>query len=159
MVHRVAGVVDWARREQQGTAVWRQAEIRIATHGRGYHDLTSEVDNQVRSSGIQTGICHLFLRHTSASLCITENADSEVRRDLERFAQRLAPDGHPMFRHDAEGPDDMPAHVRSLVIGCELTLPIRAGALGLGSWQGIYLWEHRRQAMRREIIVTLAGES
>jgi secondary thiamine-phosphate synthase enzyme len=105
--------------------VWRQAEIRIATRGRGYHDLTTEVGAQVRACAIQTGICHLFLRHTSASLCITENADPEVRRDLERFAQRLAPDGDPMFRHDAEGPDDMPAHVRSLVIGCELTLPIR----------------------------------
>jgi secondary thiamine-phosphate synthase enzyme len=139
--------------------VWRQLEIEIATHGRGYHELTAEVESHVRGSGIGTGMCHLFLRHTSASLCITENADPEVRRDLERFAARMAPDGDPLFRHDAEGPDDMPAHARSLVFGYELTVPIGAGALGLGTWQGIYLWEHRKAAMRRKIIVTLTGEA
>jgi secondary thiamine-phosphate synthase enzyme len=117
------------------------------------------VAQQVASSGIRTGTCHLFLRHTSAGLCITENADPEVRRDLERFAQRLAPDGDPLFRHDAEGADDMPAHVRSLVLGYELTVPIVHGALGLGSWQGIYLWEHRSSAMRRSVVVTLNGET
>jgi len=143
----------------RGDAVWRQAEIEIATRGRGYHELTVEVEAQVGGSGIRTGICHLFLRHTSASLCITENADPEVRRDLERFAQRLAPDGDPLFQHDAEGPDDMPAHVRSLILGHQLTLPIRERALGLGTWQGIYLWEHRKGAMRRKIIVTLTGEA
>jgi secondary thiamine-phosphate synthase enzyme len=139
--------------------VWQQAEIEIATRGRGYHELTVQVEAQVRGSGIRTGICHLFLRHTSASLCITENADPEVRRDLESFAQRLAPDGDPRFRHDAEGPDDMPAHVRSLTFGYELTLPIRDGVLGLGTWQGIYLWEHRQGAMRRQIIATFAGDA
>jgi secondary thiamine-phosphate synthase enzyme len=138
--------------------VWRRAEIEIATRGRGYHELTAEVESYVRSSGIGIGICHLFLRHTSASLCITENADPEVRRDLERFAARMAPDADPLFRHDAEGPDDMPAHVRSVVFGCELTLPIGDGALDLGTWQGIYLWEHRKDAMRRKITLTLAGE-
>jgi secondary thiamine-phosphate synthase enzyme len=138
--------------------VWWQAEIESATRGRGFHELTVAVAAQVRSSGIGTGSCHLFLRHTSAGLCVTENADPEVRRDLERFAQRLAPDGDPLFRHDAEGPDDMPAHVRSLVLGYELTVPIVMGALGLGTWQGIYLWEHRSSAMRRSIIVTLNGE-
>jgi secondary thiamine-phosphate synthase enzyme len=138
--------------------VWRQAEIEIVTRGRGFHELTAGVEAQVRGSGIRTGLCHLFLRHTSAGLCVTENADPEVRRDLERFAQRLAPDGDPLFRHDAEGPDDMPAHVRSLILGYELTLPIHEGALGLGTWQGIYLWEHRDAAMRRKIIATLAGE-
>jgi secondary thiamine-phosphate synthase enzyme len=139
--------------------VWRQTEIEIATRGRGFREVTAEVQAQLRGCGIRTGICHLFLRHTSASLCITENADPEVRRDLERFAQRLAPDGDPLFRHDAEGPDDMPAHVRSLILGHELTVPIRDGALGLGTWQGIYLWEHRAGAMRRKIIATLAGEA
>lgn len=139
--------------------MWRQAEIEIATHGRGYHALTAEVAAELGGSGIRIGICHLFLRHTSASLCITENADPEVRRDLERFAQRLVPDGDPLFRHDAEGPDDMPAHVRSLVFGHELSVPIRAGVLGLGTWQGIYLWEHRTQAMRRKLIVTITGEA
>ena len=138
--------------------MWRQAEIVIATRGRGYHELTAEADAQVHASAIRTGMCHLFLRHTSASLCITENADPEVRGDLERFAQRIAPDGDPVFRHDAEGADDMPAHVRSLIVGYELTVPIRDGKLGLGTWQGIYLWEHRTTAMRRQIIVTLAGE-
>jgi secondary thiamine-phosphate synthase enzyme len=138
--------------------MWLQAEIDSATRGRGYLELTAEIGAQVRSSGVRTGICHLFLRHTSASICITENADPEVRRDLERFAQRMAPDGDPLFEHDAEGPDDMPAHVRSLILGYELTLPIRDYALGLGTWQGIYLWEHRKGAMRRKIIVTLTGE-
>jgi secondary thiamine-phosphate synthase enzyme len=139
--------------------VWRQAEIVIATRGRDFHELTGEIASQVRACGVRTGICHLFLRHTSASLCITENADREVRRDLERFAQRMAADGDPLFRHDAEGPDDMPAHVRSLVVGTELTLPICNGAPGLGTWQGIYLWEHRQAAMRRIIIITIAGEA
>jgi secondary thiamine-phosphate synthase enzyme len=139
--------------------MWRQAEIEIATRGRGFHELTAEVAARVGGCGVRIGICHLFLRHTSASLCITENADSEVRRDLERFAQRMAPDGDPLFRHDAEGPDDMPAHVRSLVFGYELTVPIRDGALGLGTWQGIYLWEQRKGAMRRKLIVTISGEA
>jgi secondary thiamine-phosphate synthase enzyme len=139
--------------------MWRQAEIEIVTRGRGFHELSAEVEARVRDSGIRTGLCHLFLRHTSAGLCVTENADPEVRRDLERFAQRLAPDGDALFRHDAEGPDDMPAHVRSLILGYELTLPIHEGALGLGTWQGIYLWEHRNTGLRRRIIVTLAGEA
>ena len=139
--------------------MWWQEEIRVATHGRGFHALTAEVSAKVQDSGIHTGLCHLFLRHTSASLCVTENADPEVRSDLERFAQRLAPDGDPLFQHDQEGPEDMPAHVRNLVMGYELTLPIRAGKLGLGTWQGLYLWEHRRDAMRRELMVTLCGES
>lgn len=139
--------------------MWRQTEIEIATRGRGFLELTAQVEAEVRGCGIRTGLCHLFLRHTSASLAITENADPEVRRDLERFAQRLAPDGDPLFRHDAEGPDDMPAHVRSLILGFELTVPIRDGALGLGTWQGIYLWEHRTGAMRRRILVTLAGQA
>lgn len=139
--------------------MWRQAEIEIATRGRGFHELTADVAAQVRGSAIRIGICQLFLRHTSASLCITENADPEVHRDLERFAQRLAPDGDPLFSHDAEGPDDMPAHVRSLIVGYQLTVPIRDGNLALGTWQGIYLWEHRTEAMRRQLIVTLAGEA
>lgn len=139
--------------------MWRQNEIEIATRGRGFHELTAEVEVRLRGCGIRIGLCHLFLRHTSASLAITENADPAVRRDLERFAQRLAPDGDPLFRHDAEGPDDMPAHVRSLLLGHELTVPIRDGALGLGTWQGIYLWEHRTGAMQRRILVTLTGEA
>jgi secondary thiamine-phosphate synthase enzyme len=126
--------------------------------GRGFHELTDAVQAEVGRAGVWVGLCHLFLRHTSASLCVTENADPEVRRDLERFAQRLARDGDPLFEHDAEGPDDMPAHVRSLVVGCELTVPICDGRLALGSWQGIYLWEHRRGSLRREVLVTLQGD-
>src|SRR5579872_2893034 len=128
--------------------MWSQYQILVTTRGRGFHDLTDQVQAKVRAAGIQTGLCHLFLRHTSAGLCITENADPEVQRDLERFAQRLAPDGDALFHHDAEGPDDMPAHVRTLVLGYELTVPVQGGRLGLGTWQGIYLWEHRKHAMR-----------
>jgi secondary thiamine-phosphate synthase enzyme len=94
-------------------SAWQQHEIVTATHGRGFHELTAQVARLVQDSGLRTGLCHLFLRHTSASLCISENADPEVLRDLERFARRLAPDGDALFRHDAEGPDDMPAHVRT----------------------------------------------
>lgn len=138
---------------------WSQHGIVTATRGRGFHELTAQVAQLVRGSGLRLGLCHLFLRHTSASLCITENADPEVLRDHERFAQRLAPDGDRLFRHDDEGPDDMPAHVRNLFAGCELSVPIRDGALALGTWQGIYLWEHRSAGHRREVVVTLSGQS
>lgn len=139
--------------------MWRQVRVAVATRGRGFHELTGRLEREVARAGLAVGLCHLFLRHTSASLCVTENADPDVRGDLERFAQRLAPDGDPLFVHDAEGPDDMSAHVRNLVVGCELTLPIAEGRLGLGTWQGIYLWEHRTGAMQREVLVTLHGES
>ncbi|MGH8144118.1 MAG: secondary thiamine-phosphate synthase enzyme YjbQ [Steroidobacteraceae bacterium] len=138
--------------------MWRQGSVRIATRGRGFHELTGELASRVRASGIRTGLCHVFLRHTSASLCVTENADPDVRSDLESFAQRLAPDGDPLFRHDAEGPDDMSAHVRTVVLGHELTVPISDGRLALGTWQGVFLWEHRHEPMHRELVVTLNGE-
>jgi len=138
--------------------MWRQVAVTVATRGRGFQELTDEVQARVAESGVRTGLCHLFLRHTSASLCVTENADPEVRRDLERFAARLAPDGDPLFQHDAEGPDDMPAHVRNLLLGHSLSLPIRAGRLALGTWQGVYLWEHRRSSMQREVLITVHGE-
>jgi len=137
---------------------WRQHEILVATRGRGFHELTAQVAQLVQDSSLRIGLCQLFLRHTSASLCISENADPEVLHDLERFAQRLAPDGDALFRHDAEGPDDMPAHVRNLFAGHALSVPIRAGRLALGTWQGIFLWEHRTAGHRREVIVTLNGE-
>lgn len=139
-------------------SAWHQHELPVATRGRGFHELTAQVATLVQDSGLRTGLCHLFLRHTSASLCITENADPEVLRDHERLAQRLAPDGDPLFRHDEEGPDDMPAHVRNLFAGYELTVPIRQGRLALGTWQGIFLWEHRHAGHRREVVVTLSGE-
>ncbi|HEX4050620.1 MAG TPA: secondary thiamine-phosphate synthase enzyme YjbQ [Steroidobacteraceae bacterium] len=131
----------------------------MATRGRGFHALTDLVASEVAASGLSIGLCHLFLLHTSASLCVTENADPEVQEDLERFAQRLVPDGDRLFAHEAEGLDDMSAHVRTLLVGHELTVPIAAGRLELGTWQGIYLWEHRTAAMQREVLVTLHGES
>jgi secondary thiamine-phosphate synthase enzyme len=112
----------------------------------------------VRESGIRTGLAHVFLHHTSASLIISENADPAVRRDLERFLSRLVPDGDPAFEHDAEGPDDMPAHVRATLTSVELSIPVTEGRLGLGTWQGVYLYEHRTSPHRRRLTVTVAGE-
>jgi secondary thiamine-phosphate synthase enzyme len=120
--------------------------------------ITSEVESSVRGSGIKQGICTVFIRHTSASVLITENADSAVRRDLERFMQRVAPDGSPEYEHDAEGPDDMPAHIRNMLTSSSVSVPIMDGRLALGTWQGIYLWEHRTHRHSREIIVTVLGE-
>jgi len=131
----------------------------VATRGRGFHELTDELAREVAASGVAIGLCHLFLRHTSASLCVTENVDPDVRADLAHFAQRLVPDADPLFAHDAEGPDDMSAHVRTLLVGHEMTVPIADGRLALGTWQGIYLWEHRAGAMRRELLVTLHGDT
>lgn len=138
--------------------MWRQDTIVVETQGRGFREITDEVASRVQKSGLRVGLCHLFLRHTSASLCVTENAAPEVRADLERFAQRLAPDGDPMFSHDEEGPDDMSAHVRNLFAGYELTIPIQGAKLRLGTWQGVFLWEHRARGHRREIVITLSGE-
>jgi secondary thiamine-phosphate synthase enzyme len=135
-----------------------QEVLRIQTRARAFEMITSEVARVVKQSGIQRGICQVFIRHTSASVMITENADSAVRRDLERFMQRVAPDGSPDFEHDAEGPDDMPAHIRTILSGSSVSVPIVDGRLGLGTWQGIYLWEHRSSRHTREVIVTVFGE-
>lgn len=113
----------------------------------------------MRKSEVKSGICHAFLRHTSASLLITENADPDVRRDLENFISRLAPDGDPAYIHSMEGPDDMPAHIRSVLTCSEISLPIRNGNLALGTWQGVYLWEHRTRSHRRRIDVTIINAS
>ena len=133
-------------------------ELVISTGGRAFHELTRDVESLVRESGIATGLATVFLQHTSASLLIQENADPEVRRDLERFFARLAPDGDPLFRHVAEGDDDMPAHVRAALTTVNLGIPIARGTLTLGTWQGIYLWEHRTQPHRRRVTVHLVGE-
>ena len=109
----------------------------------------------MRQSGVQTGLCHVFIRHTSASLLITENADPDVRRDLEQFISRLAPDGDPAYRHSMEGPDDMPAHIRSVLTATELTIPVRGGRLAMGTWQGAYLWEHRTRPHLRRLEITV----
>lgn len=139
--------------------MWSQQTLIVETRGRGFYGISERVAAAVAGTGLRCGLCHLFLRHTSASLCITENADPEVHRDLERYAQRLAPDGDPLFRHVEEGPDDMSAHVRSLFGGYELTVPVGDGRLLLGTWQGLYVWEHRQRPHRREVVLTLNGES
>ena len=132
-----------------------QTEIEITTKGRGTYELTARVAEAVRSARVRTGLCHVFTTHTSASLMICENADPDVRRDLETFMADLAPDGDPRFVHTAEGPDDMPAHVRSVLTTSDLTIPIKDGELALGTWQGVYLWEHRRDGHRRRVLVTI----
>ena len=134
-----------------------QKILGIATTGRGSYLITDELQDVVQQSGILTGLAHIFLHHTSASLMLCENADMEVRSDLERFMSRLAPDGDPLFAHTDEGPDDMPAHVRTILTHSDLTLPVTAGLCGLGTWQGIFLWEHRKQGHHRQITVTVTG--
>lgn len=135
-----------------------QNQLTIATRGRGTYDISRDVEQAVRESGISTGICHLFVHHTSASLILCENADPTVRRDLEAFMARLAPDGDPLFDHTQEGPDDMSAHVRSILTKMDLTLPVTGGRCALGTWQGIYLYEHRTHGHRRQVTVTMNGE-
>jgi secondary thiamine-phosphate synthase enzyme len=135
-----------------------QAELSISTEGRGTHDLTAAVNASVRDSRIASGLCTLFVHHTSASLMICENADPAVREDLERFLTRLVPDGDRLFSHTEEGPDDMPSHVRSVLTQTSLGIPVRDGKLDLGVWQGVYLYEHRHAAHRRRISVTLVGD-
>ena len=135
-----------------------QAEIRVDTTGRGTYDISRDVQAAVRRSGVGIGICHVFVRHTSASLMLCENADPSVRRDLETFMRRVVPDGDPMFTHTAEGPDDMPAHVRSVLTQSDLNIPVRDGHCALGTWQGIYLWEHRTAPHARRVLVTVQGE-
>jgi secondary thiamine-phosphate synthase enzyme len=130
--------------------------LHIQTKGRALIDITRDVAGIVARSPARRGMCHLFLQHTSASLIISENADPAVCRDLERFFARLAPDGDSLFEHDAEGPDDMPAHVRAVLTGCSLSIPVADGKLMLGTWQGVYLWEHRHDGHRRSVVVTVS---
>lgn len=135
-----------------------QQRLTVATRGRGTYDMTREVVQAVRESGISTGLCHIFVRHTSASLVLCENADPTVRRDLEAFMSRLVPDGDPLFDHTQEGPDDMPAHVRSILTKMDLTVPVSGGRCSLGTWQGIYLYEHRIHPHHRQVTLTVSGE-
>ncbi|MST94592.1 MAG: YjbQ family protein [Pedosphaera sp.] len=138
----------------------RQAihEIVIATRGRGCHEFTDQVSALLHREKFQTGLVTLHLRHTSASLLIQENADPEVRRDLERFFSRLAPDGDALFQHTCEGEDDMPAHIRTALTTVNLSVPVRGGEMTLGTWQGIYLWEHRLAPHQRRVAVHVIGE-
>jgi len=133
-------------------------ELTIATRHRGLHEFTQEVEAWVGRNQFKEGLLTIHLQHTSASLLIQENASPDVRRDLEAFFKRLVPDGDPLFEHTLEGDDDMPAHIRTALTTVNLGIPVRQGRLALGTWQGIYLWEHRKAAMRRKIIVTLTGE-
>ena len=125
------------------------------TRGRGTYEITGDVRDIVNASSVETGLCHVFTHHTSASLLLCENADPDVRRDLETFFSRLAPDGDPDFVHTDEGQDDMPAHIRSILTKMDLTIPVTAGRCALGTWQGIYLYEHRTRPHRRRITVTV----
>jgi secondary thiamine-phosphate synthase enzyme len=135
-----------------------QQQLRITTHGRGTFDISQQVDEVIHASGINTGICQIFIHHTSASLILCENADPTVRTDLERFMKNIVPDGDLMFQHNDEGPDDMPAHVRTVLTQSTLSIPLKGGRNTLGTWQGIYLWEHRTHAHNRKITVTVMGE-
>jgi len=134
-----------------------QHSFTIETPGRGFTEITEHVRRLVRARAVQAGLAHIFTRHTSCSLLITENADPDVRKDLERYFGRLVPDGDPMYAHDAEGPDDMPAHVRAALTAVSVTVPVAGADLALGTWQGIYLWEHRLRPHRRHVVVTLVG--
>jgi secondary thiamine-phosphate synthase enzyme len=130
----------------------------LATGGRGTYDITDRVQQIVRDSRMAAGLCTVFLHHTSASLILCENADPSVRHDLERFFARLVPDGSPVFQHTAEGPDDMPAHVRTILTQNSVSLPIADGACDLGTWQGLYVWEHRTAPHNRRITISVVGE-
>lgn len=133
-------------------------DFTLATRGRGLYEFTREVAAWIRESGFTNGLLTLHVRHTSASLLIQENADPEVRRDLERFFARLVPDGDPLFRHTSEGDDDMPAHVRTALTAVNLSVPVSGGRLVLGTWQGIYLWEHRTVPHTRHVVAHFIGE-
>jgi secondary thiamine-phosphate synthase enzyme len=138
--------------------MFAQESLNLSTSGRGTYELTDAIERIVRSARMERGLCSLFLHHTSASLILCENADADVRSDLERFFARWVPDGDPLFHHTLEGPDDMPAHIRSIVTGASLQVPISGGRLDLGTWQGIFLWEHRTSPHRRRLTVSLVGE-
>ena len=135
-----------------------QIRFKLLTQGRGTYECTAQVRTAVATSGVETGLCHVFCHHTSASLMLCENADPSVRSDLERFMARLAPDGDPSYEHDQEGADDMPAHIRTVLTQTGLAVPVTDGHLGLGTWQGIYLWEHRTAPHQRRITLTVQGE-
>ena len=134
-----------------------QKSLEFRTRGRSTTDITVAVQGVVTASGLRAGVCTVFLQHTSASLLLSENADPDVRRDLETILGRLAPDADPAYRHDTEGDDDMAAHARTMLTASSLTIPVSAGALALGTWQGLYLWEHRTAPHRRKVVVTIIG--
>lgn len=140
--------------------MWHQdlTTLTVSTRGRAFHDITRDVQSRVTAAKVTTGLCTLHLQHTSASLLIQENADPDVRRDFDAFFAKLVPDGDPLFVHTMEGDDDMSAHVRTALTAVNLSVPVVEGRLTLGTWQGIYLWEHRRAAHRRHVVVHVMGE-
>jgi secondary thiamine-phosphate synthase enzyme len=128
-------------------------QFTVETHGQGLLEITGQVQSAVGKAKIADGLCTVFVRHTSASLVIQENADPSAKRDLERWLNRLVPEGDPFYEHDAEGPDDMPGHIKAALTATSVSIPVSGGKLALGTWQGIYLWEHRRRGSRREVVL------
>src|SRR5688500_4676249 len=132
-------------------------QLTVETPGQGLHEITAAVQEAVRAARVAEGLRTLFVQHTSASLLIQENADPSAKRDLERWLERLVPEGDPFYTHDAEGPDDMPAHIKSALTATSLSIPIEDKRLVLGQWQGIYIWEHRRSGARREVVLHITA--
>ena len=134
-------------------------EIQVSTSGFGLHEFTATVSEIVERTGIEQGLCTVYVRHTSASLTIQENADPSARRDMQAWLDRLVPEGDALYTHVDEGPDDMPAHIKSLLTDVSLSIPVLTGRLALGTWQGIYLWEHRRARTTRSVVISVSGDS
>ncbi|MFA5530522.1 MAG: secondary thiamine-phosphate synthase enzyme YjbQ [Thiohalomonadaceae bacterium] len=132
-------------------------EVKVRVTGQGLHEVTDAIRRVARTAGVQEGLCTVFVRHTSASLLIQENADPSARRDLENWLNRLVPEHDPLYTHTLEGPDDMPSHIKAALTAVSLSIPVMGGELALGTWQGIYLWEHRRLAGVRRLVVHVAG--
>jgi secondary thiamine-phosphate synthase enzyme len=132
-------------------------QLSIDTPGAGLHEITSRITAIVAASKVEEGLCTLFVRHTSASLVVQENADPSAKRDLERWLDRLVPEGDPFYEHDTEGPDDMPSHIKAALTSVSISIPVQNRKLVLGTWQGIYLWEHRRRGSRREVVVHIGN--
>jgi len=143
---------------EQGVAQCFTDGLEFKTGGRGTREITSDVNAMLRGWGVSDGVCHVFIHHTSASLIITENADRDVQVDLDAYMARLVPDGDPIYIHTDEGEDDMSAHVRSVLTATTLTIPVRSGRCDLGTWQGLFLWEHRARPHRRRITVSFVGQ-
>jgi secondary thiamine-phosphate synthase enzyme len=137
--------------------MYRAKELTVSTRGRGLYPLTAEVQRAVADSGVAAGLCNVFVHHTSASVILCENADPQVQRDLEAYLARLVKDGDPLFLHDMEGPDDMASHVRTVLTQSSLCVPVREGRADLGTWQGLFLYEHRTSGHRRRVTVSILG--
>ena len=135
-----------------------QQKLQFSTSGRGTYNITRQITDAIENSGIHSGICHLFIQHTSASLILCENADRTVREDLDAYMAKLVMDGDSLYKHNDEGPDDMAAHIRTILTQSSLSIPVQNGKCDLGIWQGIFLWEHRTHAHRRTVALTIMGE-